>query len=146
LNTTHERAGKTDAFSLSLNYNAQPFDSSFMPTPVNFAIVIESDTSLARAYEFAQATVAAGHQIHRVFLYHDAVRLADPNFESTALIDTFIKFSYEHSFELAACVSAAERRGIAAVNGVARDGITVVGLGQFADCLVQADRTVTFRA
>jgi len=117
---------------------------------LNFAIVIEGDPqrdqSLERAYEFARAAVAAGHRIYRAFLYHDAVRIADPNFRAGALIDNWIEFAGEQGFEFAACVSAAERRGIAAINGTVRDGIAIVGLGQFTDCLLQADQTVTFRA
>ncbi|MCY4198925.1 MAG: DsrE family protein [Gammaproteobacteria bacterium] len=117
---------------------------------MNFAIVIEGDPqrdkSLAHAYEFARAAIAAGHRIHRAFLYHDAVRIADRGFNDNILVDHWIKFAREHSFELAACVSAVARRGIAAADGTSRDGIAIVGLGQFADCLLQADRTVTFRA
>ncbi len=117
---------------------------------MNFAIVIEGDPqrdrSLAHAYEFARAAVAAGHRIHRAFLYHDAVRIAGSDFDDNILVDSWIQLARKHSFELAACVSAAERRGIATVDDMVRDGIAIVGLGQFADCLLQADRTVVFRA
>ena len=117
---------------------------------MNFAIVIEGDprhdASLARGYEFARAAVASGHSVYRAFLYHDAVRIADPAFEDeSVLIDDWIELAREQGFELTACVSAAERRGIPP-RGDIRDGVSIVGLGQFADCLLQADRTVTFRA
>ena len=118
---------------------------------MNFAIVIEGDprhdASFERAYGFARAAVASGHSIYRVFLYHEAVCVVAPEFEAApGLIGEWVAFAREQGIELTACVSAAERRGILTGQGEVRDGIVIVGLGQFADCLLRADRTIHFRA
>ena len=118
---------------------------------MTLAIVVEgdprADASLTRALAFAKAAVATGRRIHRVFLYHDAVRIADPAFtDCEALIAEWIALAREHAFEITACVSAAERRGLNTDPGRARQGIAIAGLGQYADCLLGAERTVVFRA
>lgn len=117
---------------------------------MKFALVIHGDpqvdVSFRQAYAFAQAVIAAGHQIYRVFLYHHAVRLADAEYRgSDELIDGWKKLASAHNFELTACVSAAHRRGVSDADGTLREGFVIVGLGQFADCLMNADRTVTFK-
>ncbi len=117
---------------------------------MKFALVIhgdpQGDASFRQAFEFARAAIAAGHEIYRVFLYHDAVRLVHPECPVSAdLIDDWKRLSSAHDFELTACVSAADRRGISDASGSVREGFVIVGLGQFADCLLNADRTVTFK-
>ena len=118
---------------------------------MNFAIVIHGDpsedTSLERALGFARAALAAGHEIYRVFLYHDAVRIAHTEYRPRPdLIDAWQDLADKYRFELTACVSAADRRGVQSNHGTLREGFVIVGLGQFADCLLNADRTITFRS
>ena len=117
---------------------------------MKFALVIhgnpQKDASLRRALEFARAAVDSGHLIYRVFLYHDAVRIAHREFQGfDKLIDDWNQLAKSHDFELTACVSAADRRGVSDASGTLREGFVIVGLGQFADCLLNADRTVTFK-
>ena len=118
---------------------------------MNFAVVIHGDpsedTSLVRALGFARAALAAGHELYRVFLYHDAVRIANKQYQARPdLIRAWQELAGKQRFELTACVSAAERRGVQSNHGAFREGFVIVGLGQFADCLLNADRTITFRS
>ena len=118
---------------------------------MNFAIVIHGDpsedTSLERALGFVRAALAAGHNIYRVFLYHDAVRIAHNQYQAHPdLIRAWQDLADTQGFELTACVSAADRRGVQSNHGKLREGFVIVGLGQFADCLLNADRTITFRS
>ncbi len=117
---------------------------------MNFALVIQghpqADASLANALGFARATIALGHRIYRVFLYHDGVRIARPDYpDTTRLIAAWQQLAREHEFELVACISAAERRDVPRAGEPLRDGFVIAGLGQFTDCLLKADRTITFR-
>ena len=119
-------------------------------TQMKLALVIhgnpQKDASLRRALEFARAAIDSGHIIYRVFLYHDAVRIAHPEFqECDQLIDEWKQLANSHDFELTACVSAADRRGVSDARGTVREGFVIVGLGQFADCLLNADRTAIFK-
>ena len=117
---------------------------------MRFALVIygdpQVDACLLRGFDFARAVIDSGHAVHRVFLYHDAVRIAGRNYQgSLDLIDNWTQLANAQNFELAACVSAADRRGISDASGHIREGFVIVGLGQFADCLLNADRTVIFK-
>lgn len=132
-----------------------------MPRATSFAIVVhgalpDSQTALS-ALALAQAIVAAGHQILRVFFYHQGVGIANalrvtPTDEPDDA-DRWLAFAREHSIELAVCVAAAQRRGIvdaaeqsryALPASNLRPGFELVGLGQLIDATVQADRTITF--
>lgn len=117
---------------------------------MKFALVIHgdptTDASFQQALEFARAVIASGHLVYRVFLYHDALRLAHAEYQaSDELIENWKQLADAHGFELTACVSAGDRRGVSNADGTLREGFVVVGLGQFADCLLNADRTVTFK-
>lgn len=117
---------------------------------MRFALVIHGDPrtecSFQRALEFASAAIDCGHIVHRVFMYHDAVLIAHPDVQGCdELIDDWQRLAALHGFELAACVSAADHRGVSDASGTVREGFVIVGLGQFADCLLNADRTVTFK-
>ena len=117
---------------------------------MKFALVIhgdpQTDVSLRQALDFACAAIDSGHLIHRVFLYHNAVRIAHTGYEgSSELIDKWRRLARAHDFELTVCVSAADRRGVSNAMGTVREGFVIVGLGQFADCLLNADRTIVFR-
>lgn len=117
---------------------------------MKFALVIhgdpKTDSSFQQAFEFARAAVSSGHLIYRVFLYHDAVRLAHTEYQADGeLIENWKQLANAHDFELTACVSAGDRRGVSETDETLREGFVIVGLGQFADCLLNADRTVTFK-
>ena len=98
------------------------------------------------AYQFCTAALAAGHQIYRVFFYHDGVnnatRLTEPPQDDRHIVNRWSKLAAEHKVDLVVCVAAALRRGIKDENLAA--GFRISGLGQLIESCIQADRTVTF--
>ncbi len=115
-----------------------------------------SDASLT-ALEFCRALLRAGHDIVRVFFYHDGVSNAlasrvAPQGE-VDLTKQWHSFAEASGVELAICVAAALRRGVLNAEEAARyerpaatidAAFTIVGLGQLVDAALSADRTVTF--
>jgi tRNA 2-thiouridine synthesizing protein D len=98
------------------------------------------------AYLFCRAALAAGHQIQRVFFYHDGVnnatRLTEPPQDDRNIVNRWSKLAAEHKVDLVVCVAAALRRGIRDENLAA--GFRISGLGQLIESSIQADRMVTF--
>lgn len=102
------------------------------------------------ALAFARAAAARGHSIHRVFFYGDGVAIASSigaNNKDTLARD-WLSFAEASQTELAVCVAAAERRGIAPADS-AEEGAAAfnfVGLGQLAEAAIVSDRVLTFPA
>ena len=118
-----------------------------------------SSSAALSAYRFAEAALHAGHEIPRVFFYHDAVRTGDslsvPPQEEDSVIDRWAALSEKYSVELAVCIAASLKRGV--INDEARDryekpaanlhpAFTIVGLGQLIDAIASADRFISFGA
>lgn len=127
---------------------------------MKFAIALlagPQDPAARSALNFAQAVVASGHDITRLFFYKDGVHLASvlgvqPQDESdvTAEWREFIK---THELDAVVCIAAALRRGVVDDAEARRWNKTVAntgqpyelsGLGQWVDALQTADRAVTF--
>ena len=98
------------------------------------------------AWLFARAALAGGHQILRVFFYHDGVNnassLTEPPQDDRNIVNRWSKLAEEHKIDLVVCVAAALRRGIKDENLAA--GFRISGLGQLADVGIKADRLVVF--
>ena len=98
------------------------------------------------AYLFCKAALAAGHEIQRVFFYHDGVnnasRLTEPPQDDRHIVNRWSKLATEHKLDLAVCVAAALRRGIKEDN--LAEGLRISGLGQLIETSIQAERLVTF--
>ena len=109
------------------------------------------------AYHFAAAALAMGHEVHRVFFYHDGVHngsnLTTPPQDDRHIQKRWTDLADRHSVDLVVCVAAAQRRGI--VDGAERrrlnksadnlaDGFRVSGLGQLVDTAIRADRLMVF--
>ena len=66
------------------------------------------------AYHFACAALASGHEVIRVFFYHDAVhngsRLAAPPQDEQSIGALWATLAAEHRLDLVVCVAAAQRR------------------------------------
>jgi tRNA 2-thiouridine synthesizing protein D len=128
---------------------------------MKFAILINegpythqaSDT----AYQFAKAVLAKGHEIYRIFFYHDGVnnatRLTTPPQDDRNIVNRWSKLAEEHKLDLVVCVAAAQRRGIVDEGEAKRNGkdatnlaagFRISGLGQLVEAGIQADRLVTF--
>ena len=109
------------------------------------------------AYHFACALLAAGHELVRVFFYHDGVnvatRLATPPGDERNLSALWSRLADQHGTELVVCVAAAQRRGIVDASEQRRHGkdsenlapgFVISGLGQLIDMALVADRLVEF--
>jgi len=128
---------------------------------VKFAILVNegpythqaSDT----AYQFTKAALARGHQVLRVFFYHDgtlnATALATPPRDDRNVTQRWSDLAKQHNLDLVACIAAAQRRGILDADEAQRKGLDmdnlaprfrISGLGQFVEAAVDADRVMVF--
>ncbi len=109
------------------------------------------------AYQFAKAALAKGHEIFRVFFYHDGVnnatRLTTPPQDDRNIVNRWSKLAEEHKLDMVVCVAAAQRRGIVDEGEAKRNGkdatnlapgFRISGLGQLIEAGIQADRLVVF--
>jgi tRNA 2-thiouridine synthesizing protein D len=128
---------------------------------VKFAIVVQEGPhqhqAADSAYEFTLAALAAGHEIVRVFFYHDGVhngtRLAVPPQDEQKTAQRWDRLGRERGVDLVLCVAAAQRRGLMDADEARRhgkdahnmaSGFRISGLGQLVDAAIEADRTVVF--
>lgn len=109
------------------------------------------------AYQFTKAALEKGHEIFRVFFYHDGVnngtRLTTPPQDDRNVVKRWSELAAEHKLDLVVCVAAAQRRGIADADESRRNGkdadniapgFRISGLGQLIEGGIQADRLVVF--
>jgi len=65
------------------------------------------------AYQFAKAAIAKGHDVFRVFFYHDGVnngnKLSEPQADDRNLVELWGKLAEENDVDLVVCVAAALR-------------------------------------
>ncbi len=98
------------------------------------------------AYQFAKAALEKGHEIMRVFFYHDGVnngnRLSEPQSDDRNLVKLWSELAEEHGTDLVVCVAAALRRGIK--DEILAAGFRISGLGQLIEAGVESDRLVVF--
>lgn len=111
------------------------------------------------AYQFAKAAVVAGHEIFRVFFYHDGVnnatRFTVPPQDDRNVVNNWagLKNANGSDIDRVVCIAAALRRGLldkseASKNDVDSNNIhpafRISGLGQLIEAGVQSDRLVVF--
>jgi tRNA 2-thiouridine synthesizing protein D len=109
------------------------------------------------AYQFAKAALEKGHEIYRVFFYHDGVnnatRLTTPPQDDRNIVNRWSELAEKHNVDLVVCVAAAQRRGIADADEAKRNGkdanniapgFRISGLGQLIEAGIQCDRLVVF--
>jgi len=109
------------------------------------------------AYKFVSAALEKGHEIYRVFFYHDGVnnatRLTTPPQDDRNVVNRWSDLAEKHGVDLVVCVAAAQRRGIADADEAKRNGkdadnlapgFRISGLGQLIEAGIQADRLVVF--
>ena len=98
------------------------------------------------AYQFAIAAIGKGHEVQRVFFYHDGVnnatRLTEPPPDGRHVVNRWSALAAEHKVDLVVCVAAALRRVIK--EEVLAPGFRISGLGQLVDSGIKADRLLTF--
>jgi len=109
------------------------------------------------AYQFTKAALEKGHEIFRVFFYHDGVnnatRLTTPPQDDRNVVNRWSELAAKHNVDLVVCVAAAQRRGIADADEAKRNGkdanniapgFRISGLGQLIEGGIQSDRLVVF--
>ena len=109
------------------------------------------------AFHFTREALGQGHQVIRVFFYHDGVnngtRLTTPPQDDRHITDRWSKLAREHGLDLVVCVAAAQRRGVVDEDEQKRNskdasniagGFRISGLGQLIEAGIQADRLVAF--
>ncbi|MCB1875915.1 MAG: sulfurtransferase complex subunit TusD [Chromatiales bacterium] len=109
------------------------------------------------AYQFAKAALEKGHEIFRIFFYHDGVnngtRLTTPPQDDRHITNRWVELAEKYDLDLVVCVAAAQRRGIADADEAKRNGkdadniapkFRISGLGQLIEAGIQSDRLVVF--
>ena len=109
------------------------------------------------AFHFVKSAIAKGHEVPRVFFYHDGVdvatRLSVPPQDERNIQENWSALAKEHGVDLVVCIAAAQRRGILDDNEAKRqgkdasniaEGFRISGLGQLIEMGIQTDRLVTF--
>ncbi len=109
------------------------------------------------AYQFTKAALDKGHEIFRVFFYHDGVnhgtKLTSPPQDDRNIVNRWTELAKEHDLDLVICVAAAQRRGIVDEGEARRngkdaeniaDGFRISGLGQLVEAGIQAERLMVF--
>ncbi|TAL51546.1 MAG: sulfurtransferase complex subunit TusD [Methylovulum sp.] len=109
------------------------------------------------AYQFINAALAQGHEIFRVFFYHDgiyhALRYTTPPDDEYAYTRQWSDLAQRHQLDLVVCISAAQRRGLLCFDEARRqgkldndlaDGFRISGLGQLIEATLEADRFIVF--
>jgi len=128
---------------------------------LRFAIVVNegpyTHQASDSALQFARAALAKGHEIFRVFFYHDGVnngtRFAVPPQDDRNLQRAWTELALTKNLDLVVCIAAAQRRGILDANQAKRQGkdgdniapgFRISGLGQLIEAGIEADRLVVF--
>lgn len=127
---------------------------------MKFAIALFSPPhapSSRRALHFAQALLAEGHEIVRLFLYQDAVQHASATLvvpqDETDHARQWQDFISENRLDGVVCIAAALRRGVLNDEEAARYGkpatvksqaLALSGLGQLHEANQLADRLICF--
>ncbi len=109
------------------------------------------------AYHFTKAALEKGHEIVRVFFYHDGVnngtRLTTPPQDDRHITNRWADLAQKHGLDMVVCVAAAQRRGIVDVDEAKRQGkdanniapgFHISGLGQLIEAGILADRLIAF--
>ncbi len=82
------------------------------------------------AWQFCQAAIAKGHEIHRVFFYHDGVynatKLTEPPQDDRHIVNRWSALKEQHGVDLVVCVAAALRRQLVD-SGIKADRMVVFG-------------------
>ncbi len=109
------------------------------------------------AYQFTKAALENGHEIFRVFFYHDGVNNGTmygvPPIDDRNVTTIWSELAEKYELDLVVCVAAAQRRGIMDADEAKRHGkgasniapnFRISGLGQLIEAGIQADRLLVF--
>jgi len=128
---------------------------------MRFAIMVTGPAygtqQASSAFQFAEALLAAGHQLSSVFFYREGVynanQLTSPASDEFDLVRGWQKLNELKGVELHICVAAALRRGVTdkaeaerlgLVGANLQPGFSLSGLGALAQAALTCDRMVQF--
>jgi tRNA 2-thiouridine synthesizing protein D len=128
---------------------------------MKFAIQVNSSPTASnaglKAYRFICAALQEGHEIFRVFFYHDGIyhafNYATPPDDELHLPRLWSELANLHQIDLVICISAAQRRGLLSADEAKHqgkldydlaDGFRISGLGQWVEATLEADRFLVF--
>lgn len=110
------------------------------------------------ALKFAQSCLDNGHEVYRVFFYHDGTHSASslhaPPQDEINIQQSWLALAEKHKLDLVVCIAAALKRGNLNQAEAERyekdhynmtEGFELSGLGQLLDAQINADRLVTFK-
>lgn len=108
--------------------------------------------SACTAHNLAQALVAQGHRISRLFFLNDGVYNSVSKDVENSLPDCWSTFILTHSIDAVVCVASAEKRGIGASKQLGDKsevqsplpGFEIAGLAQLIDASIHSDHVLTF--
>jgi tRNA 2-thiouridine synthesizing protein D len=116
----------------------------------------QSNTGFS-AYQFIKAALAQGHEVLRVFFYHEGIYHAfkhnTPPDDEINLTSCWSELAENQKIDLVVCISAAQRRGLLYADEAERrnkqdddlaTGFRIGGLGQWVEALLEADRVIVF--
>ena len=111
------------------------------------------------AWHFIQAAITAGHEVYRVFFYHDgiynAARDSRPPGDERDIVKRWSSLHADNNVDLVVCVSSAQRRGlldssvakkVGGYENALADGFRIAGLGLLMEAIIDSDRHITFGA
>ncbi|MCK5718158.1 MAG: sulfurtransferase complex subunit TusD [Thiomargarita sp.] len=109
------------------------------------------------AYQFTKAALENGHEIYRVFFYHDGVynasRLTVPPQDDRNIVTRWSDLGKKYKLDMVVCIAAAQRRGLLDENEAKRqgkdadniaEGFRISGLGQLIESGIQSERMMVF--
>ncbi|MCK5609085.1 sulfurtransferase complex subunit TusD [Candidatus Pacearchaeota archaeon] len=109
------------------------------------------------AYQFTLAALKSGHEIYRIFFYHDGVLngsgFTTPPQDERNVVARWSELAEEYGIDLVICIAAAQRRGIMDADEAERHGhaasnlaagFRLSGLGQLIEAGIEADRLLVF--
>ena len=130
-------------------------------TFMRFAILINTSPyqyqAADTAYFFTGAALRGGHEVVRVFFYHDGVYNANrfniPPQDEMNIGERWVALGAQYALDLVVCVAAAQRRGVIDSEERIRHGkdgdnlekgFRISGLGQWVEAMLAADRVMVF--
>jgi len=128
---------------------------------MKFALQINSSPYQSNAghaaYRFVNAVLAQGHEVFRIFFYHDGIyhacKYATPPDDEIQITTQWSELAGRYRIDLVVCISAAQRRGLLSSDEAERQGkqdidlasgFRISGLGQLVEAIIVSDRFIVF--
>jgi tRNA 2-thiouridine synthesizing protein D len=128
---------------------------------VKFSLLILSSPWSAQggdsAWQFARAALDQGHELYRVFFYHEGVyqgsSLSVAAQDEIDRVQRWADLAEQHNTDLVLCIASAVKRGLLDETEAKRHqrstsnihpAFTLSGLGQLIDASAVSDRLLTF--